>query len=509
MYIESPDGAGNVWVAVTGAAPGTYTNNSASYTGTVLIPTGGDGSSGWLRDYNTGVYPQWFGAAVDNVTDDYTAILEAHTLLRTIGGGTLLFTVMCYCNTGIEIAPDNTGANLGITWKGVGWNSGLRADSDIEQLYYGTPTGTTLGISRFSLLNLKLERTTAVTYTKVNLRVTVAADVIIDKVFVINNETAAPNIGGLHFATSTATTYQGSVNQVINTRIQGGGLRTACRDSRFVNTWVWGQRTQYSVWSSGSGNIFSNVAALSSIPSGSFMFTSTAIGNRMESCTIDGSAPTGSSHGVVADRAFGLQIANCDFYTNYNGHAVYCKDMLRAIVTNNNFKDNNGGDNSFDDVRFESISLASNGNIIQGNHFSSTRANTNKGYAYKEVNGGTAPGANKCIDNHVEGAAAYQATAILKLNPGTEIRGNTGMNTHARRSGTVNIPVGTNPSVSISHTSPYDPAITDLSIHMGANGEGNGITSWYVQRSSSSVMTLSARGTVTVGTTFNWQVDTL
>jgi len=67
---------------VTGAAPGTYSDNapgSPGYCGTVFIPTGGDGSKAYLRvdgGYNVGLgyQPGWFGALGDGSTDDTVAL---------------------------------------------------------------------------------------------------------------------------------------------------------------------------------------------------------------------------------------------------------------------------------------------------------------------------------------------------------------------------------------------------------------------------------------------------
>ena len=67
------DGGGGDWYAVTGVAIGTYTDN----VGTVVLPTGGDGSAAWLREFNKKMDVRWFGGITDGlgVRDD-TSILN-------------------------------------------------------------------------------------------------------------------------------------------------------------------------------------------------------------------------------------------------------------------------------------------------------------------------------------------------------------------------------------------------------------------------------------------------
>jgi len=72
---------------VTGAAPGTYSNNGAPYCGTVSIPTGGDGSKAYLRiDGGFGHNIEWFGAIGDGVIDDTASIQTAISYVETING---------------------------------------------------------------------------------------------------------------------------------------------------------------------------------------------------------------------------------------------------------------------------------------------------------------------------------------------------------------------------------------------------------------------------------------
>ena len=69
-------GAG-LFVGRTGLAPGAYTDND----GTIIVPTGGDGSTAWLRVWDgVTAHVGWFGATCNGVTDDYAAVFKALSL---------------------------------------------------------------------------------------------------------------------------------------------------------------------------------------------------------------------------------------------------------------------------------------------------------------------------------------------------------------------------------------------------------------------------------------------
>ncbi len=86
-YAAAGDGGGGLWVAVTGASAGTYVHNG----GTIIVPSGGDGSAAWIRQHDGDVVAAWFGAVGDGATDDAAAILAASTLVNSRGGGVVSF----------------------------------------------------------------------------------------------------------------------------------------------------------------------------------------------------------------------------------------------------------------------------------------------------------------------------------------------------------------------------------------------------------------------------------
>jgi hypothetical protein len=110
-YYAYGDGAGGplrTWGS--GAAPGTYVDNG----GSIIVPTGGDGSAAWL---GSSVYvwsPEEFGAVGDGATDDSASIQAAVDAVDN-----LKFKSICYVGTTIQL-PDK---NMDIS--GAGRTSGL------------------------------------------------------------------------------------------------------------------------------------------------------------------------------------------------------------------------------------------------------------------------------------------------------------------------------------------------------------------------------------------------
>jgi hypothetical protein len=67
-YATLGDGGGGSWYGAAGS-PGDYTHNG----GTVIVPSGGNGSAAWLRESPLPAMPEWFGAKGDGSTLDTTA----------------------------------------------------------------------------------------------------------------------------------------------------------------------------------------------------------------------------------------------------------------------------------------------------------------------------------------------------------------------------------------------------------------------------------------------------
>ncbi len=110
-YYAIGDGGGGpdrYWVS--GAAPGTYVDNG----GSIIVPSGGDGSRAWLFDVSRGVNVRDFGAKGDyTITDDTASIqaaIDAIDVSGVSGGGTVVFPPGKYRYTNLTTDQDVTNA---------------------------------------------------------------------------------------------------------------------------------------------------------------------------------------------------------------------------------------------------------------------------------------------------------------------------------------------------------------------------------------------------------------
>lgn len=85
MYFVLSDDGGE-FVGKTSGGP--FAEDGGSFCGSIVLPNGGDGTICFMRPDRSEFYTRWYGAAGDNVIDDYTAI---NTAVTAAAGKKLVF----------------------------------------------------------------------------------------------------------------------------------------------------------------------------------------------------------------------------------------------------------------------------------------------------------------------------------------------------------------------------------------------------------------------------------
>jgi len=142
------DGGHGEFRGITGAAPGTYVDNG----GTIIVPTGGDGSAAWLRDVGEKILSDWFGMDKTGVSNATTAMLAFYNLAITHGAGhiskgTYLITegVLSFDNGWVD-TPFPTITTDG--FNNVFFKAANSANSPLLSITNGTATGGTYNLWR-------------------------------------------------------------------------------------------------------------------------------------------------------------------------------------------------------------------------------------------------------------------------------------------------------------------------------------------------------------------------
>jgi len=105
-YAAGDGGGGPVRVGFTGAAPGTYVDNG----GSIIVPTGGDGSAAWVWEHSGEFCIDWFGAKSDGTatqTQIQAAVdyAESINLRRIYGDPEKTYSVGAAINLGVTGSP--------------------------------------------------------------------------------------------------------------------------------------------------------------------------------------------------------------------------------------------------------------------------------------------------------------------------------------------------------------------------------------------------------------------
>lgn len=107
-YIAGDGGGGPIRRLVTGQPSGTFVDNGAS----IIVPTGGNGSSAWLWCHSGPVVIDWYGATTDPLIDNAPFILKA----AQNGSTVIIPQGKTYAVSGVEILDKN---NFTITGGGT------------------------------------------------------------------------------------------------------------------------------------------------------------------------------------------------------------------------------------------------------------------------------------------------------------------------------------------------------------------------------------------------------
>lgn len=148
---ETPvDGGEGQFIGVTGAAPGTYTDNG----GTIIVPSGSGGSA-WLRVIEGPYNVKWFGAKGDGLTNDAPAIQATFDAIEATTN-----TIVAYFPTGTY--KINTGLTMNQYYCSIDGHATIDASSNatitaltitgdvaIETSNYYARRGTITGNMRF------------------------------------------------------------------------------------------------------------------------------------------------------------------------------------------------------------------------------------------------------------------------------------------------------------------------------------------------------------------------
>jgi len=332
-YNTANDGGGGEFYSSTGFLPGHFVDNG----GTIIVPTGGDGSSAWLRVTSGAYSVRWFGAKGDGLTNDYTAIQSCINAAAAIAGAVYVPAGTYICGTGLLGA-----SNMDIY--GDGQDTSIlktRASTDIRLLAFAAKTN-------FSIRNLGFDG------NKANNPSTHADTVYIDTCdhFYINNCTFIYGAGyGLTITgsnTPDAFCIFGLISECMFREQTYGGLKLfspfqyiVIADSYFLSNGL-----------AGIAMFWNGVA-------GSGQDTQ----SRIDNCIIEANA----GQGVYAYALNQFQITNCQI--NLNGittppnDGVYLADSWGITIENNMIYTN--GKNGI--YAFNSPGLMVTGNRINHN----------------------------------------------------------------------------------------------------------------------------------------------
>lgn len=177
-FITSTDGG--TFRGITGAAASTYADDGGSSCGTQFIPTGGDGSTGLVREFSDHIHTDYFGITFDGSTDDRAAWVlalaaaTANNVKIVAANGTSLIQGNLAPGANCELEGQGKGVtilkfqNTGATLIGMTCVNGLRVSNltmqaDVNSQTWCATHGFSATCADVSFKNIKFLGTTTKT----------------------------------------------------------------------------------------------------------------------------------------------------------------------------------------------------------------------------------------------------------------------------------------------------------------------------------------------------------
>lgn len=360
------------------------------------------------------------------------AVLNALTHAASIGGARV------YAEAGRYLISSSVEFPSDVELVGDGDETEFYVTTDIEVFSSDTSTADSL-INRSAIRNCFINKTVSGATTKYDIHWQNPNSCEIENVRIRSghgdSDYSATNVGGIWLDRPHASTVTAFKNHVKNCWMQNNSCYFRnLTDSIIDGGYYWGHVREFAIKfeATGTGKMgacaVQNVAGLiCSKEKGGIWLNGGSINQcRFTGIEFDGNPLLDTGTGIFGDASsIANLVSHCTFW-GCDFHGVHLIDPIGWSVTGNNFFKGNSADNSYDDVRVESSSLQPNGNTVSGNTHVIDVSRTNKGYAYREVNGGGGnPTANTFSNNSVYGSTGYQADPILTLGS-NEIMGNSG-----------------------------------------------------------------------------------
>lgn len=246
----------------------------------------------------------------------------------------------------------------------------------------------------------------------------------------INNTLSTPtsysstNTGGIWFSNSGGSGVS-ECNWIDKCFIQDNSVwwGVGVTDSTIQNSVVWGSNRNFAIRIDDADiSVIDNPDLLGSQYNGTVYITSTAAIPRICGNFFDGGQPgTTSGSGLNVDFC-NEGICNDNYFFNLYTQGIILQDANFWTFTGNNYHQCNRGNGSYDDVLLQAA-IACKGNCFSNESHTNTVA-TSKGYPYREVNTGAAPGTNQYQNCRInDGSTGYPNNGIALSKPNTSVSG--------------------------------------------------------------------------------------